>query len=229
MNNIVIGIEGQVASGKTSICKELVNMIPNSIFIDGGNIYRGIVEALALAHIEPTKMGKDLDPLEIMKKLKVEFKIENKMTEIYIAGNKISEDIIQNAHNAVEVSKMANTSNNSHLFTFARNIIEQYKQKYNIIVSARELLDIYPNMDCHVFVTASLEERIKRRYAQYNGKYTVEEITKMIESRDKLHEQSGFNKKGAKTITVDVTESKNAKEAAEKILKTAKEKGLINL
>lgn len=229
MNNIVIGIEGQVASGKTSICKELVNMIPNSIFIDGGNIYRGIVEALALAHIEPTKIGKDLDPLEIMKKLKVEFKIENKMTEIYIAGNKISEDIIQNAHNAVEVSKMANTSDNSHLFTFARNIIEQYKQKYNIIVSARELLDIYPNMDCHVFVTASLEERIKRRYAQYNGKYTVEEITKMIESRDKLHEQSGFNKKGAKTITVDVTESKNAKEAAEKILKTAKEKGLINL
>lgn len=229
MNNIVIGIEGQVASGKTSICKELVNMIPNSIFIDGGNIYRGIVEALALAHIEPTKMGKDLDPLEIMKKLKVEFKIENKMTEIYIAGNKISEDIIQNAHNAVEVSKMANTSDNSHLFTFARNIIEQYKQKYNIIVSARELLDIYPNMDCHVFVTATLEERIKRRYAQYNGKYTVEEITKMIESRDKLHEQSGFNKKGAKTITVDVTESKNAKEAAEKILKTAKEKGLINL
>ncbi len=229
MNNIVIGIEGQVASGKTSICKELVNIIPNSIFIDGGNIYRGIVEALALAHIEPTKMGKDLDPLEIMKKLKVEFKIENKMTEIYIAGNKISEDIIQNAHNAVEVSKMANTSDNSHLFTFARNIIEQYKQKYNIIVSARELLDIYPNMDCHVFVTASLEERIKRRYAQYNGKYTVEEITKMIENRDKLHEQSGFNKKGAKTITVDVTESKNAKEAAEKILKTAKEKGLINL
>lgn len=229
MNNIVIGIEGQVASGKTSICKELVNMIPNSIFIDGGNIYRGIVEALALAHIEPTKMEKNLDPLEIMKKLKVEFKIENKMTEIYIAGNKISEDIIQNAHNAVEVSKMANTSDNSHLFTFARNIIEQYKQKYNIIVSARELLDIYPNMDCHVFVTATLEERIKRRYAQYNGKYTVEEITKMIESRDKLHKQSGFNKKGAKTITVDVTESKNAKEAAEKILKTAKEKGLINL
>lgn len=229
MNNIVIGIEGQVASGKTSICKELVNMIPNSIFIDGGNIYRGIVEALALAHIEPTKMGKDLDPLEIMKKLKVEFKIENKMTEIYIAGKKISEDIIQNAHNAVEVSKMANTSDNSHLFAFARSIIEQYKQKYNIIVSARELLDIYPDMDCHVFVTASLEERTKRRYAQYNGKYTVEEITKMIESRDKLHEQSGFNKKGARTITVDVTESKTAKEAAEKVLKTAKEKGLINL
>ena len=33
MENIVIGIEGDVASGKTTICKELINIIPNSIFI----------------------------------------------------------------------------------------------------------------------------------------------------------------------------------------------------
>ena len=62
-----------------------------------------------------------------------------------------------------------------------------------------------------------------------NSQIITKEVTNIAESRDKLHEQSGFNKKGAKTITVDVTESKNAKEAAEKILKTAKEKGLINL
>ena len=36
--NIVIGIEGMVASGKTSICKELIQLIPNSIFIDAGEI-----------------------------------------------------------------------------------------------------------------------------------------------------------------------------------------------
>ena len=31
MNNVVIGIEGLVGSGKTSICRELLNFIPNSI------------------------------------------------------------------------------------------------------------------------------------------------------------------------------------------------------
>ena len=46
MKNIVIGIEGDVASGKTTICKELINIVPNSIFIDAGSIYRGIMQAL---------------------------------------------------------------------------------------------------------------------------------------------------------------------------------------
>ena len=44
--NIVIGIEGYVGAGKTSICKELLNRIPNSIIIHGGNLYRTIVYAL---------------------------------------------------------------------------------------------------------------------------------------------------------------------------------------
>ena len=46
MKNIVIGIEGLVGSGKTSICRELLNYIPNSMILHGGNLYRGIVYAL---------------------------------------------------------------------------------------------------------------------------------------------------------------------------------------
>ena len=38
-NNIVIGIEGLVGSGKTSLCRELLKMIPNSIILHGGNLY----------------------------------------------------------------------------------------------------------------------------------------------------------------------------------------------
>ena len=37
--NLVIGIEGLVGAGKTSICKELLNYIPNSIVLHAGNIY----------------------------------------------------------------------------------------------------------------------------------------------------------------------------------------------
>ena len=46
MEHIVIGIEGLVGCGKTSICRELLNKIPNSIIFHGGNLYRGIVYAL---------------------------------------------------------------------------------------------------------------------------------------------------------------------------------------
>lgn len=36
--NFVVGVEGEVGAGKTSMCKELVKIIPNTIFIDGGAI-----------------------------------------------------------------------------------------------------------------------------------------------------------------------------------------------
>ena len=44
--NIAIGIEGLVGSGKTSICEELLQVIPNTVLIHGGNLYRAIVYAI---------------------------------------------------------------------------------------------------------------------------------------------------------------------------------------
>ena len=32
MSNIVIGIEGLVGAGKTSICRELIKKIPNTVY-----------------------------------------------------------------------------------------------------------------------------------------------------------------------------------------------------
>lgn len=213
MENIVIGIEGDVASGKTTICKELINIIPNSIFIDAGSIYRGIMQALKQCN------NKNLpnDPYELMKKLQVEFKIENRATTIYIAGKKISDEEIHSASNAEKVSKFARNVNNENLYKFAREIIKSFKE-YNIIISGRGLQYIYPEMTKHIFIKCDLEERVSRRYNQYGQKYSKDEIRKTIIERDQLHEQSGFNKQGKNTIIVDVTNYKTASEAANHIL-----------
>ena len=170
MKNIVIGIEGMVGSGKTSICHELVYMIPNSIFVDGGEIYRGIVEASIKSglKLDDLKKGSNINSMELMQKLNVEFRIENKCTEIYIQGRKISKETIGSAENATGVSIMAATSNNEELYKFARKIVDTYREKFNIILSARDIITIYPDMTCHVYVTADFDERVKRRYNQYN-------------------------------------------------------------
>ena len=60
--NIVIGIEGYVGAGKTAICKELLNKIPNSILLDGGSLYRAIVCSLMqsgvkFGHFKTTNKG----------------------------------------------------------------------------------------------------------------------------------------------------------------------------
>ena len=219
MKNIVIGIEGMVGAGKTSICNELLNFVPNSIFIDGSKIYRGLVEALHQSNIDMSKLNDvpNLTPFELLRKLNVEFKIEDRKTVIYINGNKVSDDAMKSMQNSIGVSKMANMADNSKLFTFAYHIVNEYSKKYNLIVSARDLVKIYPEMDLHIFITASLDERVKRRYNQLDKKYTIDEVRNTVIQRDILHEKSGFNEISSKTIKIDVTEDKSAKESAQKI------------
>lgn len=231
--NIVIGIEGMVASGKTSICKELTNKIKNSIFIDGGSIYRGIVMAVYKSGIDISQMLNstsiaEINALELMKKLQVDFKIENKETTIYIQGNKVDDNEIQSIQNAIGVSSMASKFDNTSFFAFAKNIIDNYRKQYNIIVSGRGIVSVYPNMTSHVYITASLDERIKRRYNQYNGQISEEEIKKVIVERDKMHEDAGYNKMFDRSISVDVTECKSATESANKVIEFLLENGYID-
>lgn len=222
-DNIVIGIEGLVGSGKTSICRELLKFIPNSIILHGGNLYRGIIYALMnnSKNIELSNLKSNIQNIDIkslMDKLKVELKIEDRESIIYVNGVKIDEDNLQSQEASIAVSIAGGTADNSHLYVFGKNLINTYKEKFNVIVSGRDLMNIYPNLDYHFFITASLEERIKRKMIQYGNNAKYEEIKQNIITRDDLQEKAGYYKIYNNTIEIDVTDCKSAKESAKKIL-----------
>ncbi len=206
--------------GKTSICRELLNMVPNSIILEGGNLYRAIVYALMNSGIELEELKKNMksvDIKEIMEKLKVSIKIENRDTTIYINNEKIDEEKLQSKESSLAVSEIGKIADNKNLYLFGHKIIDEFKNNYNIIVSGRDLMKIYPELNYHFLITASLEERVKRKCIQYNGKINEEEVRKNIIQRDKLQEESGFYTKYKNTIVVDVTNCKTAKESANKV------------
>lgn len=227
MNNIVIGIEGLVGSGKTSICRELLNVLPNSILFHGGNLYRGIVYAFMKENLNLESL-KGVDITQIMNKLKVRIEIENRETVVYVDDNKIDEEQLQNKKTSMAVSKAASIADNKTLFLFARDIINNYKEKYNVIVSGRSLMLIYPDLDYHFFITASLEERVKRKAFQYEGKVDINELKEHIMKRDELQKQSGFYDIFPNTIQIDVSDCKNAKESTDRVCDCIKELDLIN-
>lgn len=222
MNNIVIGIEGLVGSGKTSICKELLKYIPNSIILHGGNLYRGIVYALMSAkHINIAELKnniKNVNIRDLMNKLGVEFKIENRETVIYINGQKIDDEVLQSKDASLAVSIAGGSADNSAFYGFARSLIDMYKQKFNVIVSGRDLMQIYPNLDYHLFIEASLEERIQRKLNQYGDNANYDEIKKNIVARDELQEKAGYYKIYDNTIRIDVTDCKTVEESTKKVL-----------
>jgi cytidylate kinase len=79
---------------------------------------------------------------------------------------------------------------------------------------------MYPEVDYHLFITASLNERVRRKLIQYNGEESEESIRENLMERDKYHEEAGFHKLYDKTIVIDVTDCKSARESTELVLKT---------
>lgn len=226
MSNIVIGIEGLVGSGKTSMCRELLNEIPNSIVFHGGNLYRGIIYAVMNSSKELgsnmqnlKQMMQDVDIKNIMDMLKVEFKVENRETVVYVDGKKIDEEKLQSKQASMAVSVAGGSADNTKLFSFCKNIINEFKEKYNVILSGRALMSIYPELDYHFFITASLDERVKRKASQYGENANLEELREHIMLRDELQKKAGFYDLNEKTIQVDVTDCKSVKESTDKLLK----------
>lgn len=222
MKNIVIGIEGLVGSGKTSICRELLDKIPNSIILHGGNLYRAIIYMLMNnKNINLDNLSKSIKGLnirELMDKLDVKIELEDRETVFYVGNIKLDEEKLQSVDNSLAVSIAGKSADNSHLYVFGKQIINMYKERFNVIVSGRDLINIYPEIDYHFFIIASLEERIKRKCIQYNESMSYDKIKENIIKRDTLQEQSGFYKIYDKTIKIDVTDCKSAEEGAEKII-----------
>ena len=229
-NNIVIGIEGKVGAGKTSICRKLLNYIPNSIILHGGNIYRAIVYQLLESGIEINDIAKNMksiDILSILKKLNLEIKLENKETVIYIDNKKINEKDLQSNKSSMAVSMVSNVADNGNLYKFGKNLIDTFRENYNVILSSRDIMKMYPDVTYHFFITADLEERINRKYIQYNGNTSKEEIRDTIQKREKLEESSGYYDIHPNTKVIDVTDCKTVDESLKKVIENIKIKAIM--
>ena len=222
-NNIVIGIEGLVGSGKTSICRELLKKDSNSVLLNGGNLYRAIVYAVMQKEhnlFKLKKLLKNADIIQYMDDFNVEIKFENRESQIYIDGNLANEEELQSKASSLAVSVIGGIADNTKLFEFSRNLIDELKKENNVIVSGRALMEIYPKLDYHLFITASLDERVKRKCIQYkdNDKKAIKEVRKNIKKRDFLQKLAGFYKIHSNTKLIDVTECKSVEESTNKVL-----------
>jgi cytidylate kinase len=230
--NIVIGLEGLVGAGKTSIARKLLEYIPNSIILHGGDVYRAIVYSIMKNGVELKNIVssmKDIDVAEVMQKLNIEIRLENRETVMYLDGEKIEEKELQSEKSSMAVSGVSNVANNTKLYEFGKKIIDEYRKNYNVILASRDIVKMYPDVTYHFFIEASLEERINRKYIQYKGEISKEGIREMILKRDELQEKSGYYKIYDITQKIDVTECKTVEESTRKVVENIKEAEILKI
>lgn len=226
-DNIVIGIEGLVGAGKTSICREILRRDKKTVLLNGGNLYRAIVYAVMQKESNLIKLKKTLKDADIKKYMddyKVEVRMEDRESNIYIDGKLADEEELQSKASSLAVSIIGGIADNTKLFEYARNLINELKVDNNVVVSGRALMEIYPDLDYHLFITASLEERVNRKCIQYKEKSKKGSVKRNIKVRDALQKIAGFYKIYPNTIKIDVTECKSVKESTDKVLSNVKYK-----
>jgi cytidylate kinase len=183
---ILIAIDGPSASGKSSIAKKIAEHFGFS-FLNTGKIYRFI----ALKFIIEYGL-KNLDENQL-ESLCIQL-IKNTSEEEIMRGLIFEDEKINSEECGFFASKISKfISLRKSLEDFQRKIA--FQDENGSVLEGRDIGSIIiPEADFKIFVTASIEERAKRRFEQLKSmnddkkNYSFEEIKKMIEKRD--HEDS---------------------------------------
>lgn len=216
MRNIRIAIDGPAGAGKSTIAKMISRKL-GIIYLDTGAMYRAVALKAIREGID-TKNREDL--AKMVQDIAIEIKYDGNEQFIYLDGEDVSNKI-----RTPEVSVGA-----SNVATIPEVRLKMVELQREIAKSSSVVMDgrdigtyVLPDADLKIFLTASVEERAKRRYMEQIEKgmrnISLEEVKKDIEYRDLNDAKREFAPlaKAEDAIEIDTT-NMTAQEAADKIL-----------
>lgn len=214
----VIAIDGYSSTGKSSISKEIAKKL-ELIHIDTGALYRGIT-FFALENCLNDQQEIDIKSLfSKLNEINLEFVPNNNVLELFLNGKNINQEIREPrvSNNVSIIAKQPEVRD--FLLDFQRNLAA----KGGVIMDGRDIgTVILPNADFKFFITASPEERAKRRFLelQHLGiEASYEEVYQNLVSRDKIDSERDVAplKQADDAILIDNT-NLNKQETIELIL-----------
>jgi cytidylate kinase len=218
MKKPVIAIDGYSSTGKSSISKIIAQKL-GIIHLDTGALYRGVTW-FALQNCLNEDGSIDLEKLfSSFDEIELEFKNDNSELVLFLNHIDISKAIRTNevSENVSFVAKQKEVR--GFLLQSQRSLAE----KGGIIMDGRDIgTVVLPNADYKFFLTASIDERTKRRYQELLtlGIETDEEqVKKNLIIRDKIDSEREIAplKQAEDAIVIDNT-SLSKRETIDSIL-----------
>lgn len=181
---IIIAIDGYSSCGKSTLAKALAKNL-EYVFIDTGAMYR----AIALFFLREGVDFKNIIDIKIaLNKIQLQFKYNpnTQESEMYLNDENVAHEIreMRVSHKVSEVAAI------SQVRDFAVAQQQEMGKSKGIVMDGRDIGSVvFPNAELKIFVTASPEIRVQRRFLELNIKntaITLEEIRENLQHRDSM-------------------------------------------
>lgn len=221
---LVIAIDGPVGVGKGTLTIALAKKL-NVPSIYTGGMYRALALACLRAKIDIYDEAKVFG---LLKKASIKLQTTKFGTRVFLDGKEVSNEIfLPEISRAVHIVA-AYPSVRREMVTRQKKLI---KGK-SVVIEGRDIAtDVAPGADLKIYLTASVEERAKRRFEQFKEKgveISFEEVLRDLEERDKKDRE---REASPLTITPDAyvldTTNLSIEETVEKVMGKLKEKRRI--
>lgn len=203
---LVIAIDGFSSTGKSSISKVVADTL-GLIHIDTGAMYRAIT-LFGLRNFKNEKQEIDLSKLlQNLNEISLEFRENSGKLEIYLNGENVSKEIrtTEVSDNVSFIAKHPEVR--ARLVVLQRDIAE----KQGVIMDGRDIgTVVLPNADYKFFLTASADERARRRFLELQSlgiETTIEEVKQNLIERDRIDSEREISplKQAENAILIDNT------------------------
>lgn len=202
MNKIVIAVDGPAGAGKSTVAKKIADKL-NILYIDTGAMYRAVTLNIIENNI-------DLKDDESIQKLLDNIEITLNGDKIYLNQNDVSKKIRSTEVNRLVSPVSAMPIVREKLVKLQRNMASLN----SVIMDGRDIgTNVLKDADVKIYLTASIDERAKRRYSEMKEKgiaadLDLDAVKKDIIMRDKIDSERTLNplKKAEDAIIVETTD-----------------------
>ena len=191
MKKIIITLDGYSSCGKSTLAKQMAAHL-NYVFIDSGAMYRAITLYFIRHRIDATNSDA---VIEALTHIHLAF-ILNEQTgraDMYLNNENVEEEIrgLEVSNNVSQVAALEPV----RIFSVAQQQLMGTQK--GIVMDGRDIgTAVFPEAELKIFVTASPEVRVERRYQELVAKdpaITKAEIQANLEMRDHIDSTREFS------------------------------------
>ena len=180
MKKIVVAIDGPAGAGKSTIAKLAAEKLGYA-YIDTGAMYRSV----AWKFLQTDKAFDEDFISGLSKTMLIDFKPEAKINRVFVDGTEVT-DAIRTPEVTAIVSRVA------AIGAVREAMVDQQRrmgEAGGVLMDGRDIgTVVFPNAQLKIFLTASVEERARRRYAEMVAKgqqVDLQQLQADIAERDK--------------------------------------------